>query len=396
METIRCTATRGHSIRRPSPSPPVTPRTLVIEDPDTLGPHLAAWDDLAVVRGRPFCAPAWMLAWWREARTGDARLRVVLVLDGAAELVGVGPFFAQVRFGLAEMRLLGAGFSHRIGPLARPGAEVPVAGALAGALATMRPRPASVVFEGIDLAEPWPELLAAQWPGRRPRLRTDLVMPAPVLRMTPSFDDWLSRRERHFRKEARRTERRLLEKGAEPQLAHDGEAVADLMRLHHARWAGRGGSSIEQTAARVIAAAASELADRQRLLVALLRTARGPIAAELVVRAGDTATFWGGGFDPDWARFAPGTQTMLVALRAVGGLGATRADLGGGDHAYKQRLADANEPLAWRTLFPRGVRYPLIRLVLAPKHARLALRGAGRRLPAGARERLRTLVRVLR
>src|SRR5215213_9814211 len=97
-------------------------RTLVVEQPEELAPYVEAWDELAAAAGRPFCAPAWMLAWWREGRRGDARLRVVLALDDADELVGVGPFFAQVgRLGLAEYRLLGAGFSHRVGLLARDG-----------------------------------------------------------------------------------------------------------------------------------------------------------------------------------------------------------------------------------------------------------------------------------
>lgn len=93
-------------------------RAVVFDDVAELTPHLPAWDSLAVERGQPFCAPGWMLSWWKEARTGDARLRVVLVFEGS-ELVAVGPFFAQVAFGLVELRLLAAGFSHRIGVLAR-------------------------------------------------------------------------------------------------------------------------------------------------------------------------------------------------------------------------------------------------------------------------------------
>ena len=98
-------------------------QTIVVEDRESLEPYLDAWDALAVEHSRPFCAPAWMLSWWSEARTGDARLRVVLVSDEQG-LAGVGPFFAEVGpLGLVEMRLLGAGFCHRIGPLARAGAE---------------------------------------------------------------------------------------------------------------------------------------------------------------------------------------------------------------------------------------------------------------------------------
>src|SRR5271156_4906515 len=83
-------------VKRPAPSPPTasvtrsqasipvpaeTVHAIIAEDLEALAPHLDAWDALAVTHGRPFCAPAWMLAWWSQARTGDARLRVVLVSD---------------------------------------------------------------------------------------------------------------------------------------------------------------------------------------------------------------------------------------------------------------------------------------------------------------------------
>jgi len=371
-------------------------RTLVVEQPEELAPYVEAWDELAAAAGRPFCAPAWMLAWWREGRRGDARLRVVLALDDADELVGVGPFFAQVgRLGLAEYRLLGAGFSHRVGLLARDGREREVAAAIAAGLAGATPPPASVVFEGIDAGDPWPELVADAWPtrGGRPLLRTDVTMDAPTIALGADYEGWMARRERKFRKEARRTARRLEEEGVSGRLATEPEAVEALLCLHHARWEGRGGSNVGGEAGRVIEAAARALNDDGRLAVALLEGPDGPVAAELVLRAGDTVGFWGGGFDAAWAKHAPGTQTMLLALESAAAGGVRSADLGGGAHDYKWRLSDENRPLAWRTLFPRGRRYPLIRLWLAPKHLRFAARRLAHRLPQERQDRLRRLLR---
>jgi CelD/BcsL family acetyltransferase involved in cellulose biosynthesis len=125
----------------------------------------------------------------------------------------------------------------------------------------------------------------------------------------------------------------------------------------------------------------------------LLESAEGPISAELVLRAGAVAAFWAGGFDQGWARHAPGTQTMLVALRSAAEGGVKLADLGGGDHPYKRRLADSSSPIAWRTLFPRGFRYQLIRLRLAPKHGKQLLRRTANRLPTSLRQPLRRLLR---
>jgi hypothetical protein len=211
-------------------------RALVAEGADALAPHLPAWDALAVEAQRPFCAPAWMLAWWEHARRGDARLRTILVLDGE-ELIGIGPFFAQVGpLGTVEMRLLGAGFSHRIGVLARAGEEEPVACLLAQALAGLQPSPASIVFEGIDASDPWPDLIAAAWPTRRaPRQRLDARMSAPGIDLEDGYGRWLERRERRFRKEARRTARRLAEGNVRAQLSDDARAIDALFELHRAR-----------------------------------------------------------------------------------------------------------------------------------------------------------------
>lgn len=365
---------------------------MIAHDEAALAPYLAEWDALAVAARRPFCAPGWMLAWWREGRSGETALRVVLVFDGE-RLIGVGPFFAQISYGLAELRLLGAGFSHRIGPLAADGEEARVATVLADALATISPRPASVVFEGIDAEDRWPELLADAWPGRRPRLRTDSVMEAPVINLDGSDEAWLERRTRNFRKLARRTSRRLEEENVSERIGADEAAVEGFLKLHRLRWEGRGGSNLDDSAERVIAAAADELGDNGRFEIVLLEGPDGPISAELMLRTGPVAVVWATGFDPEWARFAPGLQVRLITLRAAAEHGVQLVDLGGGGDEYKQRMADADMPIDWRTLFPHGARYPLIRLRLAPKHLRQFLRRGAQRLPEERREQLKRLLR---
>jgi CelD/BcsL family acetyltransferase involved in cellulose biosynthesis len=367
-------------------------RTVVCEDPAALAPHVAAWDTLAVRTNRPFCAPCWMLAWWQEARTGDARLQVVLLFAGS-ELVVVAPFFAQVAYGLVELRLLAAGFSHRIGILASDESlesEV-TARTLAQALASIRPRAASIVFEGVDSADPWPNSIAGHWPGRkRPRQRTDATMDAPMIDLDASYETWMERRERHFRKEARRTGRRMEEEEVCCRVLSDRTAIEPLLRLHQARWEDRGGSNVHQAARATLERAADDLGSAERMWVALLECPSGPVAAELIVRAGDTAVFWGGGFDPAWARLAPGTQAMLFALRHLAEGGVRVADLGGGPHDYKRRLSDRDTAIVWRTLFLPSFRYPLIRLRLAPKHVKFALRGLIRRQAPQILERIRS------
>lgn len=364
----------------------------MVGDEADLAPHLPAWEALAIACGRPFCLPGWMLAWWREAEEANGELRVILVFDDG-ELIGVGPFFANPTLGLIEVRLLGAGFSHRIGPLARPGEERRVASALAAALASFEPRPASIVFEGVDAGDGWPELIARNWPRRQPRMRRDATMNAPVVALQGDYESWLRQRSRNFRKGTRRRANRLEEAGVRARTANDPEAIEALLSLHHARWEQRGGSGLDAGAEGVLREAAAELAGRGLLEVVLLEGPDGPISAELMVRAGRAATLWSGGFDPAWSSLAPGTNSILAALREAAGHGVESVDLGGGDDDYKQRLADSISPIAWQTLFLRGSRYPLIRMRLAPKHTVHAMRGAGRRLPDPLQKLVKQLLR---
>lgn len=365
-------------------------RTVVIDDETGLDPYLPAWEELAIACERPFCLPGWMLAWWREAEWARGELRVVLVFDGG-ELIGIGPFFANPTLGLIELRLLAAGFSHRIGPLARPGEENRVAAAIAPALAATRPRPASIVFEGVDEADGWPQRIARHWPDHQPRTRTDAKMDAPLIRLEGDYDAWLAGRSKNFRKGTRRRANRLEEAGVHARTTTDPEAIESLLALHHARWLERGGSDVDAGAERVLKTAAEELAARGMLKVVLLEGPDGPISAELMVRADECATLWAGGFDPAWSSLAPGTMSILAALREAASGGVVSVDLGGGDNEYKQRLADANHPIVWQTLFPRGARYPLIRARLAPKHTLHSIRRTARRLPQPLRRMAKRL-----
>lgn len=365
----------------------------MIDEVERLEPYLSAWDELAVSREIPFSAPGWMLAWWREARIGDARLRVILVFEGE-RLIGIGPFFAQVWLGIAEYRLLAAGFCHRIAPLAANGRERDVADAIAGALASAKPAPDSVVYEGVDARTRWPELIAEAWPGPRPRLRNDSAMPAHRIDLDGSFDGWLGRRSKGFRKSVRRRAKKLDEAGVRRRSAADETAVDTLVQLHHRRWeALGGGSGLDRRAGDAIADACARLGDSGRAEVLILESPHGPIAAELLIYAGETMSFWGGGFDPRWSTHAPGTQAIVAALEGAAERGVSRADLGGGGDDYKRRLGDRDDPIAWRTMFPRGRRYPLVRLRLAPKHVRTWLRERVRALPERERRLLLRLAR---
>ena len=146
-------------------------RELVVTDERDATPFVAQWQALAVEASNPYCAPEWMLSWWRRAAPPRCELRVVVVLDEEV-VVGIAPLFADRRLrGTVRYRVLGAGTSARVDLLARRGREREVARRVASILAVTSPRPHAFVFEGIPAESGWGAAVAANWPRVEPHPR---------------------------------------------------------------------------------------------------------------------------------------------------------------------------------------------------------------------------------
>lgn len=336
------------------------------------------WDALAVASGRPYCTPLWMRAWWRAAAPDGARLSVVAVRHGE-ELVGVAPFFTQATRRESVARLLCAGTATRLDLLAAEGQTEPVAAAVAAALASLRPRIETVAFEGIAAGSPWPQLVAASWPGRlRPRVRTDLELTAPWLDLAGGFEHWLASLPRGERRELLRLRRRWAELGARIELSPPerlDDDLAHLERLHLARWAPKGGSTNIDAARRAMLREAGRALIREsRFRLWTIRVGDEVAGAELFVAAGSGSVAWGGGFDGRWQKLGPSIVLIAAAAEDAAARGERTLDLGEGEEPYKLRLGAAVEPVVWTRLYPRTRRYPLTRARAAPRELRYALR----------------------
>lgn len=356
----------------------------VVQDAEKLQALSGDWDRLAVAVARPFCAPGWLLPWWRSAAPPDARLHTVAVRDGD-ELVGLAPFFVTEDSLLA----LGAGSTTLVEPVALPGREREVAEAAAPALAEAGA--ALLRLVGVPAASPWPELLAEAWPGGAAWLHEDERMPSPTLSIEGlGFDEWFASRSSRFRNRIRKYERLLEERGARLELARNPEAIEGFSRLHHARWAGRGGSNVlDGGVEQALEATALELPPgRFRLFE--ITGAEGPVAAALFVAAGGEVGSWLGGFDARWRDVSPQLLLGVAAIRHAIESGDRRVDFGAGASEYKVRLADGEEMLRWVTLVPPGRGHLKTRVRLLPGQARLAL---GQRLSAQQRARIKRVLR---
>jgi CelD/BcsL family acetyltransferase involved in cellulose biosynthesis len=365
------------------------------ESTDDLDALRAGWDDLAVAAGRPYAAPAWMLAWWKHLRRPGDRLRVVTVhRDGA--LVAVAPFFAaRGPTRLTRYRLLGAGTSHRLEPLAIPGEERAAAQVIAATLARAEPPPSVLSFESVDARSPWPALLSRYWPcAGPPLLRRQWSGPAPTVCLEgSSFEEWMSRRSRNFRSQSRRLLRRLERQGARFLTASTHaeleRGLGELARLHYARWRGRGGSvALSPAVERMLAEAGRELLPSGRFRLLSIEVDGRAISAQLFVAAGGEVSYWNGGFDPAWSAVQPSMRALVAAVEDAFARSDRRLDLGGGSEPYKYRLADAEDKLESTLLVPTGARDSLIRLQLALRRSSRAIAG---RLPAELSMRLRPL-----
>jgi CelD/BcsL family acetyltransferase involved in cellulose biosynthesis len=357
---------------------------------------VAGWDKLAVDANMPFCAPAWLLAWWRYAAPPEAQLRLIAVHDGD-RLVGVGPFYAVPwRAGLWTWSLLGTDTTSRIEPLADASSRGRVAQALAEAIARGSPPPGRVRLEGLPLESPWPAALRVDWPARRsPWHHREPPTPSPFVELDEDFDAWLASRSSNFRQQMRRSRRKLDKDGFTFRVASTADEIkadlADFERLHNARWDFRGGSTaLTPGTLDMLAEAGRELVDRDRFTLLSLERDGRVISSHLFVAAGDEISYWNGGFDVDFGSYKPSMVALVEALRVGIEQGRRRFDLGPGPQAYKYRFTDEQDLLLWQTLIPPGRRYVASRAAFAPNEARHAI---GRRLTREQKRRVRQLLR---
>lgn len=371
----------------------------LIDDPAGLEPWRAAWDRLAVEAGEPCSAPAWMIPWWRHAVPGRGELRTVVVREGE-QLVGIAPYYVQLgSLGLAEYRVLSAGEAHRVGPLAAQGREEEVAGLIAETMAAARPRPSSFLFEGLDESSRWAELVARAWPGSLPaKLRTAFQMEAPTLKLTGTdYDSWFSSRSSNFRQQMRRKGRQAEGRGGAISLVRTQEeadrALEAMFRLHRARWSSRGlEGSLKDGTEEHLREVVAELLPLERARLWMIEADGEPVCVQFFIVAGGELNYWGGGFEPSWDDLQPGQLAINAAVRDAFERGERRVDFGGGALRYKWRFSNGDDPVVWRGVFPRNLRYPLTRAQLLPKRARHAVRTVAREhLPESALDQLRRL-----
>jgi CelD/BcsL family acetyltransferase involved in cellulose biosynthesis len=374
-----------------------TANVRLITEIDELEQLSGPWRELAHACACPGALPGWQIAWWHHLAPAGARLRTVTVLEGE-RMVGLAPFFVNPGR-RKDYRLIGAGTTHRISPLALPERVPEVARLVAKTLAEAEPRPDLIAFEGIDLFSPWPTIFCESWPGRlRPRRYTSSVHPGPVVDASGgNFDAWLSGRSRNLRKQLRVARRRADEAGLRTALVTTEEgcehALRECRRLHLARWQKRGGSALGENAFAMVGEAAHALLPAGGLRVLVLASDERTVAVLLALAAGGDLLLYNYGFDEAYARVSPMHLTILAAIEDAFARGERRIDFGGGHERHKLAFANFDDPVCWGGLVIRSRRYPLTRVRLAREQTRWLLQRVARRfLSPGHRARIKRML----
>ena len=371
-------------------------RTEMIERLEQLVQLERPWRDLAHTCSCPAALPGWQLAWWRHVAPEGSLLRAVAVFENK-DLVGLAPFFVNPGRRV-DYRLLGAGTTHRISPVAVPGREREIAALVARTLAGSSPRPDLVAFEGIDIASPWPQIFVESWPGRfRPWRYVASIHAAPVLGLAGGFAEWLAARSGNFRRKMAQARRRLEVEGGSIGLALEPATVEQATQafadLHFRRWQGRGGSSLAQSVHALLDDAAADLVERGEMRLWVVELGGRPLCVSVFLAAGGETLSFNSGFDESRGDLKPGLLAMFAAIEDAFARGERRFDFGGGATSYKLRFTSEDAPICWTGIVPHTGRYQLTRLRLAPDQARWLITRIGRRMPSAWRRQIKRIAR---
>lgn len=260
----------------------------------------------------PFQSPAWLIPWWRTFHPG--RLRILEHRE-CGRLAGLAPLYEDEA---GVVRLLGAGNTDYLDVLAEPGVGVGWVFQECG----------DAEFQ--DLPEHSPLVSAAPADAS-----ITITEPCPVLELPESVEEWRERLPHGIKRNLRRYRDKLgdvrFETSSNPSL------IEELFRLHGARWELRGEAGVlADDALRRFHREAAENFARNGWLRFWTASAGGRTAAVIyafVCR--QRAYFYIGGFDPELARFGPGTLAIGYGVESAIREGVREIHFLRGAEAYK-------------------------------------------------------------
>jgi CelD/BcsL family acetyltransferase involved in cellulose biosynthesis len=320
----------------PMPGPRQDLRIEELTSLDRLEAVGPAWD---VLWGRapgatPFASPGWLLPWCRHLL---ASVPWAIACWRGRTLAALAPTFVYRAGARRVLGMLGGGVSDYQDVLADGPA------ALETVLAYLAERSDRFDVADLEALPPWSPLIAARAPQAfAAELRDDAV--CPVLPLPSRLDELAARISPRFLARVRRQRRRLATRRGSADLALANaatldEILADLFRLHAARWRARGASGVlaDERLRRFHAEAARALLTRGWLRTYALRAGGATLGVLHGFAAQGRTYAYLHGIAPDAAEHSPGSLLLAHAIEAAIADGDREFDLLRGREPYKYR-----------------------------------------------------------
>jgi CelD/BcsL family acetyltransferase involved in cellulose biosynthesis len=305
----------------------------------------AEWDELvrSMPRPSPFLLRGWLLEWWRHY--GDGGRLTVHVARRSGRLVAALPLCRRRRYGLAVTEFVGGSRTPLADLLLAPGENGDTTAGLVG--------------EAIEGDHDYADLFGVSHHSRLvkslPAGALQLVerLEAPVLDLSQGWEEIERTRLSSKARATRRARRKKLSKlgPVEVSVLRTAEelepALEEAFRLHALRWAGhRETSGFSSPTGRAFhRAAVLRLAPMGVPRLLLVRVGEKAIAYNLYLQLGGMSCGVTMAFDPEYAKYAPGTEALLSTLETAAGEGVERVEFLGAATEFKQRLADRADPI---------------------------------------------------
>jgi CelD/BcsL family acetyltransferase involved in cellulose biosynthesis len=279
----------------------------------------------------PFQAPQWLVPWWKHLGGGQLK---VLALRAEGRLRGVAPFFLWGPDAARRtLSLLGAGITDYLDVLVESEAAEEAPSAIADHLAAGGGTWARCDFDQLPA-----DSVLLDLPDHPEWARTvGGAAPCPVLRLAAGWESVPARQRRNIRRSMGHARRQGAVEITRAEPESLDSFLADLFRLHGARWTARGASGV--LAGDALAAFHAEAA-RGLLALGALRLYRlsigGQAAASVYAfTAKQRAFLYLGGFDPQWEHLSPSGLLIAHAIQEAAQEGVRSVDFLRGQEAYK-------------------------------------------------------------
>lgn len=309
-----------------------------------------AWDDLAAATSDwPTHQPFWALAWLRRENAGA--LRVMSAWEDH-ELVGLAPLEARRVAGASILRGIGHGAGGLGAVLVRPDSTLSQVDLLEASL-----RPGPTLLQLLDV--PQDQGVAEATSGRSTIARRAADgCPITSLRLLDDEASWWQKRPGQLKKALRRgatiarREQRPITTHLVRQPAELETALPEVLALNRrAEQHEQRGDALCHANVGVTLAGWRAAAAEGRLRLGLCRV-DGRLAAYVAAfRVRRLVSAEATRYDPELARFSPGSHAILALFRAAHDEGAEQISLGLGIGAYKAHWCDqvvwTNDLLGW-------------------------------------------------